>query len=60
VLIVGIIAFFAAELIYGSRGSDTGAVQFVLYGLVGFIPATVASWLAHRVETQAVEAKAAA
>jgi hypothetical protein len=60
VLIVGIIAFFAAELIYGSRGSDSGAAQFVLYGLVGFIPAMIASWLAHRVETQAVEAKAAA
>ena len=60
VLIVGIIAFFAAELIYGSRGSDSGAAQFVLYGLVGSIPAMIASWLAHRFETQAVEAKAAA
>ncbi|THD63105.1 MAG: hypothetical protein E7813_19225 [Bradyrhizobium sp.] len=59
-LIVGVIAFFAAELIYGSRGPDSGAVQFVLYGLVGFIPAMISSWLAHRVETQAVETKAAA
>src|SRR3984957_2965839 len=37
VLIVGVVAFFAAELIYGSRGSDSGALQFMLYGLVGFI-----------------------
>jgi hypothetical protein len=46
-LILGVIAFFAAEFLYGSRGPDSGATQFVLYGLVGFIPATVSSWLAH-------------
>ncbi|SHL25726.1 hypothetical protein SAMN05444159_5445 [Bradyrhizobium lablabi] len=46
-LIVGVLAFIAAEFLYGSRGSDSGALQFVLYGLVGFIPATVSSWLAH-------------
>ena len=46
-LIVGLIAFAAAELLYGSRGPDSGIAQFILYGLVGFIPATVASWLAH-------------
>ena len=44
---VGVIAFFAAEFLYGSRGSDTGATQFILYGLVGFVPATISSWLAH-------------
>jgi hypothetical protein len=48
-LIVGAAAFVAAELLYGSRGSDSGATQFILYGLVGFIPATVSSWLAHKV-----------
>jgi uncharacterized membrane protein YeaQ/YmgE (transglycosylase-associated protein family) len=47
-LIVGLIGFAAAELLYGSRGPDSGALQFILYGLVGFIPGTVASWLAHR------------
>jgi hypothetical protein len=47
-LIVGVVAFFAAELIYGSRGPDSGVTQFILYGLVGFIPATVSSWLAHK------------
>ena len=46
-LIVGALAFVAAEWLYGSRGSDSGPLQFVLYGLVGFIPATVSSWLAH-------------
>ena len=46
-LLLGVLAFFAAEFLYGSRGPDSGAVQFVLYGLVGFIPATICSWLAH-------------
>ena len=47
-LIVGVVAFTAAELLYGSRGSDSGVLQFILYGLMGFIPATLSSWLAHR------------
>ena len=47
-LIVGAIAFAAAELLYGSRGPDSGAVQFILYGLPGLVPATIASWLAHK------------
>ena len=47
-LIVGAIGFTAAELLYGSRGPDSGALQFVLYGLVGFVPATLSSWLAHK------------
>ena len=47
-LIVGAIGFVAAELLYGSRGSDSGVVQFILYGLVGLAPATLSSWLAHR------------
>ena len=47
-LIVGVVAFIAAELLYGSRGSDSGVLQFILYGLVGFIPATLSSWLTHR------------
>ncbi|MGO8909287.1 MAG: DUF5413 family protein [Bradyrhizobium sp.] len=46
-LIVGLIAFVAAELLYGSRGPDSGVLQFILYGLVGFVPGTVSSWLAH-------------
>ena len=42
-VIVGVIAFAAAELLYGSRGPDSGALQFVLYGLVGFVPGVVSS-----------------
>ena len=45
-LIVGAIAFTAAELLYGGRGSDSGALQFILYGLVGLMPAMLSSWLA--------------
>jgi hypothetical protein len=51
-LIVGALSFIAAELLYGSRGSDSGAMQFIMYGLVGFIPATVSSWLSHKVMDQ--------
>lgn len=47
-LIVGAVGFTAAELLYGSRGPDSGALQFVLYGLVGFVPGVLSSWLAHR------------
>ena len=46
-LIVSVIGFAAASL-YGARGSDTGATQFVLYGLVGMVPALLSSWLAHK------------
>ena len=45
-LICGAVAFAAAELLYGSRGSDSGVVQFILYGLVGLVPAMLSSWLA--------------
>jgi hypothetical protein len=47
-LIVGALAFAVSELLYGSQRSDSGAIQFILYGLPGFVPATVASWLAHK------------
>ena len=46
-LIVGSIAFAAAELLYGSRGQDSGMLQFVLYGLVGFVPGAVSSGVAN-------------
>jgi hypothetical protein len=46
-LIVGVLSFLGAEMLYGSRGPDSGVTQFILYGLVGFIPAVVSSWLAH-------------
>ena len=47
-LIVGAIGFAASSLLYGSRGPDTGVMQFLLYGLVGLAPAMLSSWLAHR------------
>jgi hypothetical protein len=46
-LIVGAIGFAATELLYGSRGADSGALQFVLYGLVGFVPGAISSGVAH-------------
>ena len=51
-LIVGVIGFVAAEFLYGSRGPDSGALQFWLYGLVGFIPGVMSSWLAHKLVAQ--------
>ena len=55
-LIVAAIGFAASSLLYGSRGPDTGMMQFLLYGLVGMAPAMLSSWLAHRYadEPQAV------
>ena len=47
-LTMGAIGFATAELLYGSRGPDSGAVQFVLYGIVGLVPAMLSSWLAHK------------
>jgi hypothetical protein len=48
VIIIGAVSFVATELLYGSRGPDTGAVQFILYGLVGLVPGILSSWLAHK------------
>lgn len=47
-LIVGALAFAASQLIYGFQRSDASIVQFVIYGLPGLVPVTVASWLAHK------------
>jgi uncharacterized membrane protein YeaQ/YmgE (transglycosylase-associated protein family) len=56
-LIVGAVGFAATELMYGSRGPDSGVIQFVLYGLVGFAPSTISSWLSHKyAEPQALPA----
>jgi uncharacterized membrane protein YeaQ/YmgE (transglycosylase-associated protein family) len=48
ILLVGVIAFGAAELLYGSRGQDSGLFQFIMYGLVGFIPGTLSAYLVHK------------
>ncbi|WP_065753349.1 DUF5413 family protein [Bradyrhizobium paxllaeri] len=47
-LFVAAIGFAASSLLYGSRGPDTGVMQFLLYGLVGMVPAALSSWLAHK------------
>jgi uncharacterized membrane protein YeaQ/YmgE (transglycosylase-associated protein family) len=48
IVIMGVIGFIVAELMYGSRGPDTGVIQFLLYGLVGCVPAVLSSWLANK------------
>ncbi|MCD0419035.1 DUF5413 family protein [Rubrivivax sp. JA1024] len=48
VVIVGAIGFLATAFMYGNRGGDAGVLQFVLYGLVGLVPATLSSWLAYK------------
>lgn len=47
-LIVGLIGFVASYFLYSSRGPDSGIAQVMLYGMVGFIPATLSSWLSHK------------
>jgi hypothetical protein len=48
VIIIGAVSFVATELLYGSRGPDTGTAQFILYGLVGLVPGILSSWLSHK------------
>src|ERR1700753_3540080 len=48
ILLVGLVGFAASELLYGSRGQDSGAFHSTMSGLVGFIPATISAWLVHR------------
>jgi hypothetical protein len=47
-LLVGAIGFFATAFMYGGRGPDSGALQFILYGLVGLVPGLLSSWLSHK------------
>jgi hypothetical protein len=57
-LLVGSIAFVAAGFFYGGRGPDSGPFQFVMYGLVGFIPGSISSWLVHKYVGELPEAPA--
>src|SRR3954468_7109199 len=50
-LITGVLAFATAELVYGGRGNEQGALQFVLYGLVGLVPVMLCSWLSQEKAT---------
>lgn len=47
-VIVGALGFLAAWMLYGSRGPDTGVAQVILYGLVGWVPSTLSSFLSHK------------
>jgi Family of unknown function (DUF5413) len=47
-LLVAAVGFFATELLYGNRGPSGGPLLFIMYGLVGFIPGIVSSWLVHK------------
>ena len=47
-VLVGVLGFIAAELYFGSRAWDSGAAQFILYGLVGLVPAMLSSYLSHK------------
>jgi UDP-N-acetylmuramyl pentapeptide phosphotransferase/UDP-N-acetylglucosamine-1-phosphate transferase len=46
--VLRILIVAASSLLYGSRGPDTGTTQYLLYGLVGMVPALLSSWLVHR------------
>jgi hypothetical protein len=41
-------AFVVTSMPYGDQGSETGPLNFLLYGLVGLVPAMLCSWLLKR------------
>ena len=47
IAVVGAIAFAVTGILYGDQGSETGALDFLLYGLVGLVPAMLCSWLSN-------------
>ena len=49
-LLTGLVAFAGTSFLYGTLGTETGLKHYLLYGLVGFIPATISSWLAHKTD----------
>ena len=59
VAIMGAVGFGIGQLLYGQRGPDTGAGLFVLYGLIGLVPAVLSSWLSHKYADEPVPAHAA-
>jgi hypothetical protein len=48
IVLVGAIAFVLSAVLYSSRGPDSGAIQFILFGMVGLLPAVLSTWLVHR------------
>ena len=56
-LLVGLAGFVAAVL-YSARGPDTGLLPYLSYGMVGLVPAMLASWLSHKYADEQKTAKA--
>ena len=57
-IIIAVLSFAATELLYGSRGPDSGTVQFILYGLVGLVPGMLSTWLSHKYDAPQAVAQA--
>lgn len=49
--LTGAFAFATTLILYGTMEESSGTLHNVLYGLVGFVPATLSSWLS-RSKTQ--------
>ena len=56
ILLVGMIAFVLAGFAYAA----SGPVQWLLYGMVGFVPSVLSAWLVHRYVEEPQPAAAAA
>jgi len=57
-LLCSSIAFAATAFMYGGKGADMGVKQFVLYGMVGFIPTMLNCWLSRHVVPKEITARA--
>lgn len=51
--LTGLVAFAATAGMYGTLSGETGFKHYLLYGIVGFVPAAISSWLAHKVDAPA-------
>lgn len=49
IVVVGAIASVVTMMLYGDDVSETGAFGFLLYGLVGLVPAMLCSWLSNEI-----------
>jgi hypothetical protein len=57
-LLCASIAFAATAFMYGGKGADMGVKQFVLYGMVGFIPTLLNCWLCRHLVPKEITARA--
>ncbi len=58
-VLTGFVAFAATAVLYGTLGTETGLKHYILYGLVGFIPAVISSWLANKYDKAGAVRRAA-